>query len=206
MPPPNCELLSSMRLRVMVTSPAENRIAPPVPPVSLPQRPEASIERFALATNTAPPRASAKLSLRMQPRTTTGSPLDQMAPPSSAWPCASVSPENVAVAGFPPACCTLKSRVAPAPSMMMRPAPGPAISSVSLMRISLARLIVPVRPAWNWMMSPPLAAFACSTAARRLPAPASLRLVTVMVAAPACGEAATAAPSSVWTSFMVDSR
>src|SRR3954454_1105743 len=60
-PPPNSDALSMMRLRVIERSPAENRIAPPVEPVSLFQMPDASIERFALATKIVPPRVLAML-------------------------------------------------------------------------------------------------------------------------------------------------
>ena len=182
------------RLRVIERSPAENRIAPPVDPVWLFQRPEASIERLAPATKIAPPRVLAMLPSKMQPATTTLSPVDQIAPPSSgAWPFASVRPENVAVIAVPPACCTLKRRVPRLPSTLTVPTPGPARLSVSVSAISLASGITPERPAWNRIVSAPAAALAWPIASRRLPAPASSRFVTVIVAAPASGEPAAIA-------------
>ncbi len=181
---------------MIVRSPAENRIAPPVEPVWLFQMPEPSIERFEFATKIAPPRVLAMLPSKMQPATTTLSPLAQIAPPSScAWPFASVMPENVAVIALPPARCTLKRRVPRLPSTLIVLTPGPARWSVSVIAISLASEIMPVRPAWNWTVSAPAAALAWPIASRRLPAPVSLRFVTVNVAAPANGEAAAIAPA-----------
>ena len=73
---------------------------------------------------------------------------------------------------------TLKIRVALLPEMASRFAPGPPIVIGVAMAMGLASTIVPVGV--NTMLS-----FACAppTAARRDPAPASLRLVTVSVEA-----------------------
>src|SRR5215212_433444 len=54
-------------------------------------------------------------------------------------------------------------------------------------------VIVPVSPDWNVITSAPAAAFASAMAWRRVPAPLSLRLETVNVAAFAAGAAASAA-------------
>src|SRR4051812_14127422 len=103
-PPPNSDTLSAIRLRVIVKSPAENRIAPPLLPVWLFQMPEPLIVRSPSAVKIAPPRVLAMLPSRMQPSTMTLSPFAQIAPPSSgAWPWARVRPENVAVIAAPPA-------------------------------------------------------------------------------------------------------
>jgi hypothetical protein len=62
--------------------------------------------------------------------------------------------------------------------------------------------MVPVKPAWNWIVSTPGAAFAAAIAARRLPEPLSARLVTVKVAACACGAMYEAAATAMNSAFL----
>src|SRR5438105_2574837 len=80
----------------------------------------------------------------------------------------------------------LKMRDALLPLMVMTFRPGPLIVTLSMIGISpVVSVIVPVSPDWKLTVSAPPVLFACVTASRRLPAPLSLRFVTVNVAADA---------------------
>lgn len=88
-------------------------------------------------------------------------------------------------------------RVASPPSRVSALAPGPWMSSASLIAISLPTGIVPVRPLAKLIVPASAAAFAWVIASRRLPGPLSLVFVTVNVAASALdAPSATAAPTA----------
>ena len=83
------------------------------------------------------------------------------------------------------------------PSTVIAAAPGPWMLTESLTESwPEVRVMVPVRPAWKAMTSGPAAALASLTACRRLPGPASFRLVTLKVAASAGAPAASPTPSA----------
>ena len=80
--------------------------------------------------------------------------------------------------------------------------PGPWMSTESVtLSWPVVKVMVPVRPLWKVMTSAPAAALASRIACRRLPAPESLRFVTLNVAASAGAPrpspaSASAAPES----------
>ncbi len=90
-----------------------------------------------------------------------------------------------------------KTRFSRPPSTVILSLPGPWIVTASLMGIwPEVRLIVPVRPGWKATVCGPGVKLACTTAARRLPSPESLRLVTVNVAGGGIGLPDSYAPMS----------
>ena len=96
---------------------------------------------------------------------------------------------------------TSKTTLLPWASTVIAPAPGPVMVTSSEMSSSPTSWIVPVSPAWKVMVSTEPAALAASIAWRRLPAPLSLRLVTMKPAAcegtaPASWPAISAPPES----------
>jgi hypothetical protein len=97
------------------------------------------------------------------------------------------------------------------PSIATTPAPGPWIATPSSISMSkVVSVMVPLSPAWNVITSSaPGSVLASRTAWRRLPSPASLRLVTLNVVASATGANRTvpprAAPAAA-VSFAVLSR
>ena len=109
-------------------------------------------------------------------------PAFRMPPPSpEADPAVIVNP---LIETFMPA-LILKIRLALPPETEITLAPGPLIVTLSEMTSSpVVNVIVPVNPAWKLIVSAAgLLALALRMAWRKLPAPASFRLVTINVTA-----------------------
>ena len=116
-----------------------------------------------------------------------------MAPPVEAFPLVRVSPEMETVLPLP----TLKMRLSALPSMVSDPAPGPAMVRFLMMESSpLVAVVVPVSRivpvTLKTIVSPGAASM---IACRREPAPESLVLLTVSVAACA-GAMGTVTPNA----------